>query len=482
MLDAAHSQTRSARLRQELGYPVLDGDGHIVEILPVLLDYIRDNGGENLLQGNLNRRRSFEDLSLVERREGGILPHSWHVPAKSEYYATVTSPKRYYERIGEAGIDFAVIYPTIGISYLQLHDEEQRVGICQLYNEFMAEQFAPYSDTFTVAAAIPMNSPEEAIVALEHAKGLGAKVGMIASHVHRSLPGQSELWEDDGFKDVRITEWDTRGWIDTFGIDSAHDYDPFWAKAVELQIPLAGHTAGVGATDRASISNFVFNQAGHFAAAGSALAKSLFLGGVLARFPELKMAILEGGAAPGAEALVTLAGNWEKRGGRAIEKLDPTLLDGELVRQLLVEADPRLAKYTADQLAGRAGTGMKHATDDYEAAQISSVQDIVDQWTNGFAWGCEADDPFVGLAFDRRVLPRHSTMPAFFASDLGHWDVADFNEPLEEAYELLEHGILDPDQMRDFLFVNPVKFYGALNPDFFTDTTIEKEAKAVLGR
>ena len=33
---------------------------------------------------------------------------------------------------------------------------------------------------------------------------------------------------------VRVPEWETRGWVDTFGIDSPYDYDPVWAKAIEL--------------------------------------------------------------------------------------------------------------------------------------------------------------------------------------------------------------------------------------------------------
>jgi hypothetical protein len=71
-------------------------------------------------------------------------------------------------------------------------------------------------------------------------------------------------------------------------------------------------------------------------------------------------------------------------------------------------------------------------------------------------------------------------VPAFFASDLGHWDVPEFDEPLEEAFELVERGILDQDQLRDFAFLNPVRFYGSLSPDFFTGTAIEREAAAAL--
>ena len=478
MSDTRDVHSRSGRIREQLGHPVLDGDGHIVELMPVFLDFVRDHGHGDLLTGMLSRRRPIEDVPLDERRQGGVLPHSWHVPSSTEYYATVASPKLYHERLGEAGIDFGVLYPTMGIALLQLLDDEQRITLCRLYNEFMAEQYRPYGDRLTVAALVPMNTPGEAIAALEHIKGLGSKVAAIASHVHRPLTG--ETWPpSDEWADIRIPEWETHGWVDTFGIDSIYDYDPVWAKAIELQLPLSAHTAGIGASDRASISNFVFNQVGHFAAAGSALAKSLFLGGVTARFPQLRLALLEGGAAIGAQTYISLASNWQKRGGAAIAQLNPENLDKELLVKLLVENDPRLARYSPEQLSGGAG-GMTRARDDYIAADISSVEDVRDRFCTNFFWGCEADDPMVGVAFDRRVTPLGALVPAFFASDLGHWDVPEFDEPLAEAYELVEHGLLDTDQLRDFVFANPVRFYASLNPDFFTGTAIEAEAAAVL--
>src|SRR5262245_32895496 len=474
------SGTRSERLRSQLDHPVIDGDGHVVELMPVFLDYVRDHGESALLRGMFARRRAIEDLTISERRRGGVLPHSWHVPASTEYYATVTSPRRYHDRIGEAGIDFAVLYPTAGISFLQLPDDEQRVKMCRLYNEFMAEQYRPYRDRFTVAALVPMHTPAEAIAALEHAKALGAKVALIARPVHRPLPGAPWPAEDE-WVDVRVPEWETRGWIDTFGIDSEYDYDPVWARAIELRLPLAAHTAGIGASDRASVSNFVFNQIGHFAAAGGALAKSLFLGGVTTRFPDLRLALLEGGAAIGVQIYVSLVGNWQKRGGDAIARLDPENLDKQELMRLLVESDPSLARYSEEQLTGRVGS-MTRARDDFIAAQLTSVEDIRDRFCTNFFWGCEADDPLVGVAFDRRVTPLGALVPAFFASGLGHWDVPEFDEPLEEAYELVEHGIIDTAQLREFVFANPVRFYASLDPEFFSGTAIEADANAVLGR
>ena len=473
------SRSRSARIRERLGYPVLDGDGHIVELTPVFFDFVRDHGHSALLGGWLKGKRAIEDVSMDERRQGEVLPNSWHVSANTHYRATVTSPKRYHERLGEAGIDFAVLYPTLGLSLLPLLNDERRVTLCRLYNEFIAEQYRPYSDRFTVPALVPMNTPDEAIAALEHAKSLGSKVALIASHVHRPRPG--EPWPpNDPWADVRIPTWETKGWVDTFGIDSIHDYDPVWAKAIELQLPLGAHTAGIGSSDRASISNFVFNQIGHFAAAGGALAKSMFLGGVTARFPRLRLALLEGGAAIGVQIYVSLVGNWLKRGGEAIARLNPENLDTDLLAKLLVESDPTLARYSAQQLAGQENTPMTRVCDDFASAEIASVEDIRDRFCTNFYWGCEADDPLVGVAFDPRVTPLGALVPAFFASDLGHWDVPKFDSPLEEAFELVERGILDADQLRDFLFVNPVRFYASLNPNFFTGTMIEKEAATAL--
>lgn len=51
---------------------------------------------------------------------------------------------------------------------------------------------------------------------------------------------------------------------------------------------------------------------------------------------------------------------------------------------------------------------------------------------------------------------------------------------LHEAYELVEDGLMTPDNFRDFVFANPVRFLGGTNPDFFKGTVVEKEAEALL--
>ena len=86
----------------------------------------------------------------------------------------------------------------------------------------------------------------------------------------------------------------------------------------------------------------------------------------------------------------------------------------------------------------------------------------------------------IGLAVDPRLLPLGATVPTIFGSDIGHWDVEKFDEPLEEAYELVERGLIDDATLRDFVFTNPVRFLTATNPDFFVGTAVEQEAGDVV--
>jgi predicted TIM-barrel fold metal-dependent hydrolase len=140
----------------------------------------------------------------------------------------------------------------------------------------------------TPAGLVPMNTPSEAISGIKHAHGLGLKVVLIPSYAWRPLPGAPRSEHPSWLR-----------WIDTFGLDSMYDYDSVWRTAVELGFPLAFHSSGMGFTDRKSPSNYMYNHIGHFAAAGEAVAKSLFFGGVTRRFPDLRVAMLEGGAVVG---------------------------------------------------------------------------------------------------------------------------------------------------------------------------------------
>jgi hypothetical protein len=65
-------------------------------------------------------------------------------------------------------------------------------------------------------------------------------------------------------------------------------------------------------------------------------------------------------------------------------------------------------------------------------------------------------------------------------SDIAHWDVTDMTLPVAEAWELVEHGRLDPEQFRDFAFGNAVRLHAGMNPRFFAGTAVEGAATDLI--
>jgi predicted TIM-barrel fold metal-dependent hydrolase len=97
-----------------------------------------------------------------------------------------------HARMDEIGLDFAIVYPSIGLFVLTLSgiaDDELRQASARAFNNYNAEIFRGFGDRLTPAAVIPMHTPREAIAELEHAiKTLGLKAAVLAGDVLRLVP------------------------------------------------------------------------------------------------------------------------------------------------------------------------------------------------------------------------------------------------------------------------------------------------------
>ncbi|MFI5046954.1 MAG: amidohydrolase family protein, partial [Acidimicrobiia bacterium] len=393
----------------------------------------------------------------------------WFTTADTQDYAAVTMPALMHERLADTGFDFSVVFPTYGLHLAHIAGDESRRGLCRLYNEMVAEDYARFRDRLSPVAVLPLHTPEEGLEALEHAHALGLGAFLIPSFVWRTIPA---------FVDAPPEYRARLRRMDAFGIDSEYDYDPFWQRAVELNAPLAAHMSGAGLIDRISPTNYVYS-AGQFAATGEALAKSLFLGGVLHRFPGLRVGLMEGGVAVGVRLYGDLVGRWEKRGPEGLLNLDLRNIDTAELARLAQTYQPRFAGLPEDRLVPFLGLE-DGPTNDFALSGVEGPADIRDQFCRGFFWGCEGDDPLVAVSFDTRVNPLGATVPAFVGSDIGHWDVPNFEHPLREAYEQIEHGLLTDEQFRDFTLTNAVRFYAGDRLDFFAGTAVEDAARAVI--
>ena len=470
--------TESQRIRSELGHPVIDVDGHMVETFPVLFDYLKQVGGPEMTERTFASFRrqngvSWYDMSAAERRHHNQLrPAFWAAPAENTLdRATAMLPKLMHERLPEMGIDYAVVYPTIGFLLPDIPDDDVRRAVCRAHNLMITDMFAGLHDRLTPAAVIPCNTPAEAIEELDFTMNeLGLKVPMFANLVRRPVAAVAERDPDLG----RYAFW-----VDTLALDSAHDYDPVWQKCVDLQVPVTAHAIGQGIGMRRSISNYMYNQTGHFADAGHAFAKALFFGGVTHRFPSLNFAFLEGGVAWGASLVCDLKERWEKRNRDAVQQFNPAKIDIDYLQKLCDDygGDVLRGKIKPDSVA----RGIDEPdTDDFAAAGIDSIDDLLDRLVPNFYYGCEADDRMNATAFDARLLPGGRKLNAVFSSDMGHWDVPDMTQVLAEAHELVQKRILSEEDFHDFVFANPARLLAGMNADFFTGTAVEGEVASFL--
>jgi predicted TIM-barrel fold metal-dependent hydrolase len=468
----------AAAIRARLDHPVVDADGHIIEYLPLVRDFLVDEAGTSVAKRFdeiVGSAAGVRALAPEERRRFGIARTGWWgIPSANALdRATAMLPKLLYERLDELGIDVAILYPTAGLMAMALDDDELRGALARACNRYAAECFAEYSDRLLPVAVVPNYTPDEALSELEHAVvGLRLRPVLFGGLVLRSAPGH------DGDRAAR--------WVDGLGLDSAHDYDAVWARCVELGVSPTFHSTGIGFGSRTSPTNYVANHIGNFAAGSEAVCRSLLFGGVMRRFPELRFAFLEGGVGWACNLFADVVGHWDKRNRAALAHYDPSALDRTLLDELV-------RRYGSDAFMARVdalGPTLRFLSDpdedpatldEFTASGLTSTDDLRAIFTEQCFFGCEADDPMNALAFDAARVPLGGRLRAMFASDIGHWDVPDFRSVLAEAWELVEDGHIDEDAFRAFTFGNVAALFTGTRPDFFAGTVVAEEVGA-LGR
>jgi predicted TIM-barrel fold metal-dependent hydrolase len=484
-----HASARE--IRSHLDHPVIDADGHYIETMPILKPYVIDSVRE-LAGADLAKRieageagfdyddtvlRPWSEMTAQNRLLKGVTrPPWWSLPAANTLdRATAHLPRLMAQRLDDMGIDFSVMYPSRTLTATSIGDAELRQVVCRSLNRFYAEVYRPYADRMTAVAQIPTHTPEEAIAELNYAvQELGFKAIMINGLIHRPLltsAGDRPAW---GGRPGST--------IDTLGLDSPYDYDPFWRRCVELKVNPATHTPGMGWGSRQSPTNYMYNHIGSFGAAMEATCKSLFMAGVTRRFPQLSFGMLEGGVGWACTLLNDLIGHWDKRNSQTIGNLDPARIDTDLLLQLFNDYgdDVFSAKVEGLRESFTKLEPLPPVLDEWTGLDIASEQELIEAFVPKFYFGCEADDSSVAWAFNRELNPEGSRLQAMFSSDAGHWDVSDMTEVLVEAYELVEHGHISDADFKDFVFTFPASFYGGLNRNFFRGTRVEHAAAALL--
>ena len=172
-----------------------------------------------------------------------------------------TSPVDRANLMREMGIDRTVLYSTLFLETLT-DDLIYEAALMHSWNIWMSETCKQDKDMLRFAALVPIRDPFLALQEMQKARELGADAVMI-------LPTAGERWLHD-----RI-------------------FDPFWAEAVNLKMPVAVHIGWPAhrVTQECTTPSTIF--LGAFDTSVWWAYISVFTGGIFDRFPQLKLAFLE---------------------------------------------------------------------------------------------------------------------------------------------------------------------------------------------
>jgi predicted TIM-barrel fold metal-dependent hydrolase len=168
------------------------------------------------------------------------------------------------------GIDVSVMYPGLGLKLGGIVDRDLAVASCQVYNDWIAQWCAQAPDRLVGVGALPMQDPRRAADEVRRIAALGLRAGFARPNAYNDRHLHHPA------------------------------YTPVWEALCEVDLPIAFHPAGLADMPGAG------RALTHLMAPGTHHAlillfdemmtlSNLVYGGVLERFPDLKVAILECG-------------------------------------------------------------------------------------------------------------------------------------------------------------------------------------------
>jgi uncharacterized protein len=295
-------------LKMRDGMRILDADAHVVEPAGLFAKWAP--AGVSVI--DLPPTTPFElcgDSSLLADQ----LEHGFDAPS-------------YLRAMDAQGIDAAVLFPSMGlfVPFLPELDADASAAACRAYNEWIAAYCETDARRLTGVGIVPQRWPQLAAAEAQHAATLGL-AGVLVRPNH----------------------------VGTVYLDDA-EFDPFYDTLEQTGLALGVHEAlGVRAPTIGSdrFSSFAARHACSHPLEQMTAAVAIFLGGVLERHPQLRVAFLESGTGWMPYWLLRLDEHREWM--HDTECRDLTLSPSEyFARQCVISADPedRLAAWVVSRL------------------------------------------------------------------------------------------------------------------------------------
>jgi predicted TIM-barrel fold metal-dependent hydrolase len=235
---------------------VIDGDGHVVETASRLAPF----GWEGSTYHE-KIDRMLQGWDRPERWKAGLHPDA----------IGAWNPEDRLADMDREGIERAVNYPSALLAVGDVGSLPDQTSLCRAYNDwFFATYRSTCGDRMLAVAVVPVGDPAAAVVEARRAVVELGAVGIVVP----PYVGARHL--DDGV------------------------FDPLWSLAVELDVPVGVH--GGRSVNEPHIHESSFRTQTRWYAFGHPFHQmfamtDIVLGGVLARFPTLRVAFLEAGIA-----------------------------------------------------------------------------------------------------------------------------------------------------------------------------------------
>lgn len=283
---------------------VIDADGHVVEPRNMFVEYIEPKFRERaprIVKDELGFERVCIDGEVLGggRRTpvtlgAGLIPGGFADPTKRETHPYDQAhpggfdPHARMKDMDMDGIDVAVLYPTVGLFLGGVKDPQLAAACSRAYNNWLADYCKPYPDRLVGIAAVPLQDVDEAVKEMRRAVSQLNMKGVF----------------------IRPNPYNNRQLNDPA-------YDPFWAAAQELNCPIGVHEGTTlnmptVASDRYR-DGYRLHMISH-AFEEELACMDVVAGGVLEKFPKLKVAFLESGGGWICHWLDRLDSHYEKLG------------------------------------------------------------------------------------------------------------------------------------------------------------------------
>ena len=266
---------------------IIDADGHVLEpadtweryIDPAYRDRalrVREHDGKQVLEVDGKPSRFFDIRTLTglgamgKSKDEMIEMMDQSYPGNAPFGSM--DPKERVALLDQEGIAKAILYPSLGLTWeCEVDDPELSLAYAQAYNRWICDFCSDSHGRLIAIAHISLADPLKATDELERSVLAGAKGAFLAPYTLTRIP-------------------------------HAHpDHDVFWAKAQELDVPVAIHPMA----EHPKIRTYQrFDGMGRAGWMQNALGMQgpqqafygLFQWGLFDRFPQIKVILLESGA------------------------------------------------------------------------------------------------------------------------------------------------------------------------------------------